>query len=716
MRLALLYPDRLSWRPMLVGCLLGASTSLAVAAPDGPLRWRWSNPRPHGNNVVDMSYSSALGIAVQVTERGQIYASSDFGLWIPRESGTSLALRSVAFFGASSPRILVTGENGTVLYADDIQAFQAGTLLDGPTSDWLEAVAVSSSLAVAVGDNGAIYTSPDGAEWKRQSPAPAIVEWLRGVAFGNGTFVLAGDNGFLARSTDGTNWTQVPLGIATHLNRVHYQPNLFTVVGEEGVSYTSSNAGVSWQPDHSGATNALFEAGHGNATRLLLGAEEVRLESSGVWQDQLGLPVPPPTWTYYSAIGLTDYYLLAGRTGLMVEGFKTNGTSFFWTPADHSVRHWLFDAFYATNVYVAVGDRATVMTSGNGIDWNLELVPNAVTNSIFLGVGGSTNLLVAAGNAGSLIISPNTLTEITETNQSGMVTNYTVSSLGVVWHPIEPRPATYDLQGVAFGSGLYVVTGDNGWILTSPDGTNWTRCLSGTVKLLSGVTAWPGGFVACGDDGILRRSADGLNWSPVASGTLNWIYKVRFLNDVLVAVGQNGTLLTSTNAVNWIPQVSGTTAWLNDATFIEDTWFVVGTQGTVLSSTNAVDWVSRGSITLKSFYAAATDGGQLIAAGIEGVILRSPVVPDLTPIHILDFAHITSTNAPSQLQNLFLFGGKPDQQFTLDRTSSLGISPWSAGTLLEFLDSSATLFYLESSSTSSAPAREFYEATLLIEP
>jgi len=43
----------------------------------------------------------------------------------------------------------------------------------------------------------------------------------------------------------------------------------------------------------------------------------------------------------------------------------------------------------------AVGDRATVVTSGNGIDWSLELVPDSVTNSIFLGVGGTTNLLLA---------------------------------------------------------------------------------------------------------------------------------------------------------------------------------------------------------------------------------------------------------------------------------------------------------------------------------
>ena len=31
-----------------------------------PLRWRWSNPRPHGGNIVDMGYSPGIGVAVQV--------------------------------------------------------------------------------------------------------------------------------------------------------------------------------------------------------------------------------------------------------------------------------------------------------------------------------------------------------------------------------------------------------------------------------------------------------------------------------------------------------------------------------------------------------------------------------------------------------------------------------------------------------------------------
>src|SRR5436189_3657773 len=84
-----------------------------------------------------------------------LYTSDDLSTWLPRDSGVTNALRAVTFFG---PRIVITGESGLVLYADSPAVFKPGTL-DAPTADWLEAVAASPQTVVAVGDNGAVYTS-----------------------------------------------------------------------------------------------------------------------------------------------------------------------------------------------------------------------------------------------------------------------------------------------------------------------------------------------------------------------------------------------------------------------------------------------------------------------------------------------------------------------------------------------------------------------------
>src|SRR5439155_14830387 len=337
---------------VLIGCLL-YFPSLDSHGANFPLRWRWSNPRPHGNNVLDMAYSPLLGLGVQVAERGQLYTSDDLSTWLPRDSGVTNALRAVTFFGS---RIVITGEAGVVLYADSPADFKPGTL-DGPTLDWLEGVAASPDALVAVGDNGAVYTSTNGMSWKRQNSL-VLTEWLLGVAFGNNTFVAVGENGFIATSPDGTDWKVRASGTTNHVNRVAFTSGFFTAVGENGLTLTSNPAGANWLPETTGATNALIHAASADGALLVIGEDEVRLKYSVEWSNQLAQPDGPPVWTYYANLGLPSFFLIAGHSGMIAEGYTTNGSSYFWLPSSDSIRQWLFDVTCAANLYVAVGDRA----------------------------------------------------------------------------------------------------------------------------------------------------------------------------------------------------------------------------------------------------------------------------------------------------------------------------------------------------------------------
>jgi hypothetical protein len=326
-------------------------------------------------------------------------------------------------------------------------------------------------------------------------------------------------------------------------------------------------------------------------------------------------------------------------------------------------------------------------------------------------VGGTTNLLVAGGEAGALMISPHAWMEVLSTNQQGTVITQQVSTLGIVWHAVLPSPATNDLQGVCHWNGEYYVTGSQGLVVSTPDGTNWTLRSTPTRKFLSGITGFSGGLVAVGKDGALIASTNGIGWLDVPIGTSNWLYKVRSLDGQLVVVGQNGTILTSPDAISWTPRGSGTTAWLTDAAWIDGQFYVSGLDGTLLRSPDTVNWTNVGTITPKSLYAAAADAHRLLVAGAEGVILRSPLVPEMDPVAILAFSR---TNAPTSAwwQNLFLLGGQPDQQFTLDRREAFDTNVWVMGPRLEFMDSSGTLFYLETIAASNSPPTEFYRATL----
>ncbi|HWN95532.1 MAG TPA: hypothetical protein VNT99_10900, partial [Methylomirabilota bacterium] len=695
-------------------CLvLGVFLSVCLSAHSAvthPLRWRWSNPTPHGNNIINMAFLFAPPTqrAVQVTERGQIYTSEDLVLWTPRESGTVNALRAVTFFAiGGTNRIIITGEEGKVLYADEVDSFQNGTLIDGPTADWLEGVAASPTLLVACGDSGAIYTSNTGIQWKRQNVS--FANDLNSVTWGPAGFAIAGDSGFIATSVNGTNWTRTTNATA-NWNRVAYAAGRYTAVGTGGNVIASTNLlGFNWQPENCGASNELFAVAQANvlSARLLAGSNEVRLLEGGLWTNEFakGASGPAP-WTYYSGLAQPDFFLLAGRTGMMFEGYKTNAVApYFWLPSTDALRPLLFDATYVSNLFIAVGDRASVLSSGDGVTWDLELVPSSVTNSIFLGVGGNTNLLIAVGDKGSLIYSPANLL----TNVNGLETNV-VNSLGVLWYALTPRFTTNDLQGICVFSNLFVATGDNGKVFTSPNGTNnWTQRNTPVTRFLSCVTPWPGGLVASGDNGNILTSPDGITWTKRTTSTTNWLYRVRYLGGKLIAVGQNGSVYISLNGTAWTKINIGITTWIHDVAKIDDTFFLLGKQGLVMTSTNATNWVDRGTITGKSIYGATTDARQLICVGLEGMILRSPVVPDPTPPEFLAYSRIQTTNTGA---NLFLFGGRTDQRFTLDYKQTIGTNQWSTGPQLEFYDSSGTLIYLETFPGPNQPPAEFYRATL----
>ncbi len=679
----------------------------AAVADDSP-RWRWSHPRPHGNNVVDMIWSEAFGMVVQVAERGQIYTSSDLEAWLPQESGTGQHLRAVTVLGQ---RILVTGAEGTVLYADAGGSFQPGTLVDGATTNWLEGVAASSTLAVAVGDNGAIYSTPDGIHWKRQDSGTNA--WLRGVAAGNNRFVAVGERGCVLTSPDGTNWMQRPLVFTNHLNRIRYDGSLFTVVGEGGSVLTSAD-GSSWRTVWTGATGALYDSVRSGRDRLILGDQEVRLSVNGslVWSDQLSGSGGPPLWTYYAAVASSNGFLIAGSSGMMAEATPATLAGYAWTAKASLWRNWLWDVVWVPDLFVAVGDRGTVLTSADGVGWSLEYPPLAFTNAVFLGVGGTTNLLVAAGSQGALAISPADFVDVIFTNESGVVVTQAVSTLGVVWREVSPPPVTNDLQGVTFHDGRYWVVGGQGVVLSSTNGSAWSRGSAPTPSFLSSIAGYPDGLVATGDDGTIVRSSDGSDWSLVPSETSNWLYRVRFLNGQLIALGQNGFLATSTNGLAWTPRDTGTSNWLNDVAWVGGRFWAVGAQGTVLASPDAVSWAPAAGITLKAMYGAATDSQRLIAVGLEGAILRSPIVADPTPIEILSYSRALATNGMT-VESLLLFGGHTDQRFTLDYGSGIESNAWITGPRLEFYDPSATLYYLESVALTNAPPREFYRATLL---
>lgn len=693
-----------------------------------------------------MAWNGTLG--VQVCELGRVYTSPDLINWQPQNSGLTNDLEAVTFYGN---RIIIAGANGAVAYSDDGINFTAGSL---NITNWIVSLAASSNVVVAVGDNGALYTSTDGATWQLQSPPPDVYpSWLTSVAYGNGVFVTTGDTGdvpggsYLANSSDGIHWTNqstANYGLLSGLGNLEdvawvnssgsdkvYPYTGFWAVDDAGNAIYSVNNGVTWEQfGLQDSTNVLYAIAADNVSGLLAGDSEVRLggTNSGnqvVWPEQVGqalMNVPP--WTYFTAVSETNgVYEIAGYDGMLVQSSVTDG-SYSWTTPDYSPRDWLWQVIEISGIYIAVGDNSRIMTSPNGADWAIEEVPTtnsvSLTNTVFLCVGGSTNLLISAGNQGSFAVSPNFLVSLQETNEDGSFFTNTATTLGVIWYPLTaPGGLTNDLAGICALGNSYYLVGDKGTILSLNftnwtglntnnvdallGGTNWARMTSSTTNELSGITAFTNGLlVASGDHGTILTSPDGTNWTKRASGTLSSLLRVRCVGGQLLAGAENGSLVTSTNGTNWTVINTGQTNWLTDAIMISNVCYVVGNNGVVLTSTNFVDWMNMGTITRKSLEGVASQNGQLVAVGFEGTILRSQVIPITTPVNFVSYAQAGG-------YNVFSVAGVVDQQFTLD--SSTNYENWVTGPLLDISSGDGTLIFYESVPTNS-PAGQLYRCTL----
>ncbi|HEY3856531.1 MAG TPA: hypothetical protein VGO67_19270 [Verrucomicrobiae bacterium] len=683
------------------------------------LQWSWANPKPHGNDVVGMAWNGTLG--VQVCELGQIYTSPDLVNWLPQNSNLTNDLEAVTFF---RNRIIVAGAHGAFAYSDDGVNFTAGSL---HTSNWIVSLAASSNLVVAVGDNGALYTSTDGAARHLQPPPPFLYPyWLLSVAYGSGTFVTTGEQGYVATSSNGTNWTEHSIDqsygqlesvawVDGTGAKTNFPYKGFWTVSDAGYALYSTSKGATWTEFSFGAdpsTNVLFTIAADDSSGLVAGDSEVRLGSMNsnrlVWSDQLGPGLTNiPTWTYFAAAqDSIGSYKLAGTDGMLVEGSQLLGNYIWDTPYD-SPRDWLFQVTQANGLYVAVGDNVRIMTSGDGADWTVEEVPltNSVSlsNTTLLCVGGTTNFLVAAGSKGSLTVSPNAYVPVVLTNDAGLLITNNASTLGVIWYSL-PSPAgtTNDLAGTCAFDNSFFLVGGNGTILSSSDGTNWNALTSGTTKYLSGIARLTNGLLAVtGDDGTILTSSDGTNWTSQVSGTKNWIYRLRCIDGMLLGVGENGTITTSPDGVTWSLIPSGVTNWLNDAVMVSNTCYIVGNQGVVLASTNFVDWIEMPGITLKALEGVATQNGQLVTVGFEGSILISQVYPITTPVDFVSYGQ-------SGGYNVFSVAGVVGQQFTLD--SSTNLTNWITGPKLDLIFGDGTLIFYDAIPSSLS---QFYRCTLV---
>jgi hypothetical protein len=252
--------------------------------------------------------------------------------------------------------------------------------------------------------------------------------------------------------------------------------------------------------------------------------------------------------------------------------------------------------------------------------------------NILCSVTYGNGLFVAVGNKGTILTSPNG-------------TTWTESNSGTTGDLV--------LYSVTYGNGLFVAVGWNftsltGTVLTSPDGSTWTTRSMGATNILCSVTYGNSLFVAVGEGDTILTSVDGTTWTGRNSGTSGTLYlcSVTYGNGLFLVVGWDtavlaGAVLISLDGSTWIYRDPGTTAgiYTTELTFVTygNGLFVAVGIGVeerkgvwykrILTSPNGTTWTATNldtpATTIQPITSVTYGNSQFVAVGLGGTILTS---------------------------------------------------------------------------------------------
>ncbi|MEO0814881.1 MAG: hypothetical protein AAFY60_18610, partial [Myxococcota bacterium] len=156
-----------------------------------------------------------------------------------------------------------------------------------------------------------------------------------------------------------------------------------------------------------------------------------------------------------------------------------------------------------------------------------------------------------------------------------------------------------DFHGVTFHDGLFVLAGEAGVVLTSPDGVTWTERDSDTTERLESVRYLNDAFYAVGGASTITRSFDGISWSAVTGPGNTTLREIATDGTQFVAAGFNVSL-RSADGVTWETIMSGPSFRFCVA-FGAGRWVQSGNNGTISDSVDSVNWSTANNSVAASY-------------------------------------------------------------------------------------------------------------------
>jgi photosystem II stability/assembly factor-like uncharacterized protein len=224
---------------------------------------------------------------------GQLATSTNANgsAWVVTDPFLAASMRGLA---RSGNNVVAVGNSFTgggfrpVIYlsTDSGVTWTQQTLPSTSTASGLNAATYTSSQWVAVGENGTLYTSPNGTTWTRRTVAAMANNSFNSVTQ-NSSLIVAAGVGFTSlgsssseiwTSPNGIAWTRRAVSGISSVTSVVWTGSNFVAVTDGGSALTSLD-GITWKIQETGFTNALGSMVWDGTQVLAVGSSGIVLSS-----------------------------------------------------------------------------------------------------------------------------------------------------------------------------------------------------------------------------------------------------------------------------------------------------------------------------------------------------------------------------------------------------------------------------------------------------
>lgn len=493
-----------------------------------------------GNSINDIVYGNNIFVAVG--DLGMIFTSPDGRTWTRQYSGVSEHLKGAAFINNT---FYAFGDRAIGLVASDGENWDV--IAHGSIPFY--ALAYGNNTYVASGNNGWTATSTDGKNFL-VSETRLPVNYLNDIAFGNSTFVMVSSSDTIFTSPNGVNWTSHHVedknsSDNTYYSAIAFGQGRFVAAGwnDHGNVIMSSTNGADWtQAAWTGDIKPIDMVYAQNQFVIIGQLGEVLVSDDGL------------LWSSFVIGGKDDYKTLAfgNNTFVAADGygqFRSAPSPDQWRAPLCAFSTEFNQMIHGNGKLVALANSEhekdqIAVSEDNGDTWKVV----RFANQDFLNI----NCLKYVNNTFFILSSSPSLDQTHLIYSSTDAENWTKVSLYFQedWYK--------DLSDIAYGNGVYLATGSNGFVLKSLDGSVWEKIEMGMEYYFSDLH-----FVVFAKDqfyvtgGLSSQSkvavtADGVTWTQLTTGDIPEyinIDQIKYDSEKFIAIGD--IILTSLDFESW---------------------------------------------------------------------------------------------------------------------------------------------------------------------